>query len=158
MSKKYTIRIALEIVLIYLMEGRKTKDRQEENEPGQRKFKFNLYSPVNTFHIMDLKGWCGEESQRSRTKCSLLEIQKVRLEYQNQWGCSTRTSEAGVPGPRNSYFDCAPRNFDAGDPGTTLGETLLLDTWGETYSGLFKTAFIRTLQISIISYPTDPGK
>ena len=82
----------------------------------------------------------------------------VRLQYQDQWGWSTRTSEAGVPGPRNSYFDHAPRDFDAGDPGNTLCETLLLDTWGETYSGLVQTAFIRNLQISIISYPTDPDK
>ena len=57
----------------------------------------------------------------------------VRLQYQNQWSWSTKTSEAGVPGPRNSYFDRAPRDFDTGDSGTTLCKTLLLDTWAETY-------------------------
>lgn len=133
--------------------GRKTKDRKEEDKRGKwnrtEKIKFNFYSPVNTFHIVDLKGWCGEESQRSRTKCSFLETQNewglstrtseagveepVRLQYQNQWSWSTKTSEAGVPGPRNSYFDRAPRDFDTGDSGTTLCKMLLLDTWAETY-------------------------
>ena len=86
---KYTIRIALEILLIYLMEGAEDKRHErgrqkEENEPGQRKL--NLLFILLLIHFTS---WISKDGM----------VKNHKGAEQNAVSWKPRMSEAGILGP-----------------------------------------------------------